>query len=483
MLVTIEKLVYGGEGLAHCEGATVFVPQVLPGEKVEASATERKKKFVRARLDRVVEASRERIAAPCPHFGVCGGCNYQHIPYEGQLQYKAEILRETLRRLGRVEWTGEIKGHASPPWSYRNRAQWKVRPLEDRGAADQEADGGNLLTPQDSGTLAEATSRSFTPQPNLRPSQQHHKSASGESAGAAEEPQLGIGYFRAGSTALCAVRECAILSPLLEKTLHALRAALESGEFPRTLREVEAFADAGDAKLLLTATFSGFPSRAAELAEKFRRIAPGIESLLFFDPTRERMELFGPGFLEYEALGLKYRVGHFSFFQVNRFLVEDLAREVAGGEALAEQEGERRLALDLFAGVGLFAAPLAKRFARVVAVESNPAAARDLESNVRGNGTVEVRAMDVEKFLERYKEKPDLVVVDPPRAGLEPGALKRLVRMAPERISYVSCEPPTLARDLAALREGGYDIADVQLFDLFPQTFHMETVVRLRRRA
>ena len=437
MLVTIEKLIYGGEGLAHDSGSTVFVPFVLPGEKVDASSTERKKKFVRAKLDRVIEPSRERIPAPCPHFGICGGCDYQHIPPEGQLEYKIEILRETLRRLGRIDWAGEIKAHASPPWNYRNRAQWKVRPA---------ASGSN------------------------------------GDANAPDAPQLGIGYFRANSTALCPVTECAILSPLLEKTLKALRGATERGEFPKTLREIEGFVNASDEKLLLTATFSGFPSRAAELVEKFRAIAPQIESLLFFDPTRERMELSGPGFIEYETLRTKYRVGHFSFFQVNRFLVEDLAQEVTRGDEAAEPE-RGRLALDLFAGVGLFAVPLAKQFERVIAVESNPAAARDLEGNVRGAGAIEVRANDVEKFLERCKEKPDLAVLDPPRAGCEPGVIRSLTRMRPERITYVSCEPPTLARDLAALREGGYEVADVQLFDLFPQTFHMETLVRLRRQA
>lgn len=435
MLVNIEKLVYGGEGLAHHEGATVFVPLVLPDEKVDASEIERKKKFIRARLNRVVGASPERVAPPCPHFGLCGGCDYQHIPYEGQLKYKAEILRETLRRLGRVEWSAEIRAHASPPWHYRNRAQWKIRPTNR---------SENQLT---TGAI------------------------------------LGIGYFRANSTTLCPVHACPILSPLLEKTLQALRTAVGANEFPRTLSEIETFVDASDSKLLLTATFSGFPSRAPELAKKFRSVVPQIESLLFFDPTRDRMELFGPGFIDYEVLDSKYRVGHFSFFQVNRFLVEDLAREVANKDGTPEENEEFHLALDLFAGVGLFAVPLAKRFERVVAVESNPAAARDLENNVRGKGAIELRTVDVEKFLDRYKETPDLAVVDPPRAGLEPGALKKLLRIAPKRITYVSCEPPTLARDLGVLREGGYDIADVQLFDLFPQTFHIEALVRLRRQV
>jgi 23S rRNA (uracil1939-C5)-methyltransferase len=427
MEITIEKLIYGGEGLAHHDGSTVFVPFVLPAERVSAAPVEQKRKFIRARVERLLDPSPERAAARCPHFGVCGGCDYQHIPYEAQLKYKTEILRETLRRLGRIEWPGEIAAHASPPWGYRNRAQWKVRPLGEDGA------GG-----------------------------------------------MGIGYFRANSTALCAVEDCSILSPLLLKSLLALRGAAD-GVLPRELREIEAFAGANDSRLLVTATFAGFPPRAQELAGKLRVTLPEIESLLFHDPARERMELDGPGFIECEAAGSSYRVGHFSFFQVNRFLAGDLARVVV------EELPEGRLALDLFAGVGLFSVPLAKRFARVVAVESNPAAARDLEANASGHTarsgrTIEVRAADVEEFLAKFKEKPELVLLDPPRAGLTPGTIKHLARIAPARITYVSCDPPTLARDLVEFIKFGYEISAVHLFDLFPQTFHMEAVVGLRRR-
>jgi len=329
--------------------------------------------------------------------------------------------RETLRRIGRIEWPGEVVAHGSSPWGYRNRAQWKIRPIE-------------------SGV-----------------------------------DKLGIGYFRANSTALCDIEDCAILSPLLLKTLLALRKAVADEALPRQLREIEAFAGASDSKLLLTATFAGFPAYAAELTKTMRRILPETESLLFHDPGRERMELDGPGFVEYEAAGSTYRVGHFSFFQVNRFLCDDLARYVA------EDEGGSR-ALDLFAGVGLFSVPLAKNFEHVVSVEANPAAARDLETNSRAGGRIEVRTAEVESFLEKYKGKPDLVILDPPRAGVKPGAIKPLLRLFPDRITYVSCEPPTLARDLAELVQGGYEISGIHLFDLFPQTFHMETVVRLRRR-
>jgi 23S rRNA (uracil1939-C5)-methyltransferase len=425
--IKIEKLIYGGEGLAHHSGATVFVPFVLPGERVRAAPVEEKKKFIRARAEKLLEPSPARIPPRCPHYEVCGGCHYQHIPCEAQLNHKSEILRETLRRIGRIEWPGAITTHASPPWNYRNRAQWKVRPLE----ADS-TDG--------------------------------------------EKTKLGIGYFRAASTALCAVEDCSIISPLLLKTLLALREALAAGALPRQLREIEAFANAADSKLLLTATFAGFPSRIAEVAETFRALVPEIESLLLHDPSHERMELSGPGFITYEAGGIGYRVGHFSFFQVNRFLAEELAREVV------DREDPGKLALDLFAGVGLFSAPLAKRFDHVIAVEANPAAARDLEANTAGIRAVEVRTSEVERYLDRCKERPDLVLLDPPRAGMEPTALAKLAQLSLGRITYVSCEPPTLARDLAVLREKGYEISEVHLFDLFPQTFHMESVVRLRRR-
>ena len=430
--VTIEKLIYGGEGLAHHDGSTVFVPFVLAGEIANITPVEQKKKFIRARVNRIVSPSPDRIAPKCPHFGTCGGCDYQHISYEPQLEFKKEILRETLRRIGRIDWSGEITAHASPPWAYRNRAQWKVRPL------DASADTEPVEGPEG-------------------------------------KAKLGIGYFKANTTALCAVETCEIISPLLLKALLALRAALAAGELPRGLREIEAFVNASDSQLLLTATFSGFPSRAAEHAQTFRRIVPEITSLLFHDPTRDRMELYGPGYIEYEVAGTPYRVGHFSFFQVNKFLVETLVSEVVG------REESGRMALDLFAGVGLFSIPLAEKFEKVLSIESNPAATRDLESNVRGRGTIEVRTADVHRFLARSKERPELVVLDPPRAGMTPEAVRRLAKMGSARITYVSCEPPTLARDLAILISAGYSCTEVHLIDLFPQTFHMETVIRLRR--
>lgn len=429
MDIKIEKLVYGGEGLGHHEGRTVFVPFVLPDEVVSVRAVESKKKFLRARVEELRTASPERASPPCPHFGVCGGCHYQHIPYEAQLRYKAEILRETLSRLGRVKWDGPITTHASPPLGYRNRAQWTIR-------------------------------------------------AGGDGVPA-------IGYFQAGSSAVCAVDECPILSPRLAETLAAFRRLLAEGKLPLKLREVEAFADSADKQLLLSASLESFDAPPAELADTLRNALPGTKTLLLHDAARDRFELFGPGYIHYEAAGNRYRVGHLSFFQVNRCLVDELVRTV-----LAEERGG--LALDLYAGVGLFTIPLTRRFERVVAVESNLAALRDLQANIEQSGVPARRVHDeVESFLARWRDTPDLVVLDPPRAGVAPAALARLAQLAPGRIAYLSCDPSTLARDLQALtaaRKGlgspaGYEVREIHLFDIFPQTYHIEALVVLRRRA
>jgi 23S rRNA (uracil1939-C5)-methyltransferase len=429
MEVKIEKLVYGGDGLAHHEGQTVFVPLVLPGELVSIAPAERKKKFVRGRLERVVEAAPERVPAPCPYFGRCGGCHYQHIPYDAQIRYKTEILRETLGRIGRVRWDGPIATHASPPFGYRNRTQWKIRTAQDGSAAPS-----------------------------------------------------GIGYFEAGSTRLCAVDECAILSPRLGETLAKLR-TLVAGKTLSAIDEIEAFADAADEKILLNLSSERLSESPESIASALRAALPWVESILVQDRRADKFELFGPGYLPYSVGGMDFRVGHLSFFQVNRFLIDALVEAVIG-------DSKGRMALDLFAGVGLFTVALTKRFDRVIGVESNLAAAKDLEVNLQSSGGVSPthRHATAEAFLSHWQERPDLVVLDPPRAGVEPETLTRLKKLAPWRINYLSCDPATLARDLAALvggqdEPGPYEIRDINLFDIFPQTYHMEALVRLKRRT
>jgi 23S rRNA (uracil1939-C5)-methyltransferase len=427
--LSIEKLVYGGDGLAHADGNTVFVPYVLPGEEVRANAKTKKKKLVWAELLEVTSPAKVREKAKCAHFQKCGGCHYQHIPATEQLRLKRDILRETLSRLGGVSWDGTIVEHSAGPYGYRNRAQWAVRSGMPRA----------------------------------------------------------LGYFLAESSVIVPIDECPVLSPRLARTFEQLQEMARSGRLPEGIQEIEAFADSTDEKIALNVAFEKFPKSAAELASTFRGVLPQIESLLLLDQKKNRFELTGPGYLTHEAGGFKFRVSHLSFFQVNRFLIEDLLKTVT-----ANARGT--LALDMYSGVGFFTLPLAKAFQRVVSVDANLAATRDLYANAEIAGvTIVSHNEHAEEFLKKTEEKPDFVILDPPRAGLGAEAAEKLAELGANEIVYLSCDPSTLARDLAVLTRSArkpkeisgpsfrYEITEMHLFDLFPQTFHIETLVRLRR--
>jgi 23S rRNA (uracil1939-C5)-methyltransferase len=428
LLISIEKLVYGGDGLAHADGNTVFVPYVLPGEQVRAAAKSKRKKLVWAQLLEVTSASAQREGARCPHFQTCGGCHYQHIPAGEQLRLKKEILRETLSRLGGIQWAGAIHEHSAEPYGYRNRAQWAVRNANPRA----------------------------------------------------------IGYFLPESSVIVPIDECPVLSPLLARTFGQLQELARSNRLPEKALEIEAFVDSADSKLALNVAFERFPKPPAEVAAIFREALPELESLLLADESKDKFELTGPGFLFHEAAGFRYRVSHLSFFQVNRFLVEDLLKTVVAGA-----KGEA--ALDLYAGVGFFTLPLTKAFKRVVSVDANLAATRDLHVNAESAGVNVISHNEhAEEFLRKTTEKPDFVVLDPPRSGLGAEAAAKLAALGAAEITYLSCDPSTLARDLAVLTGSKmnpesastatrYEISDLHLFDLFPQTYHIETLVRLRR--
>src|ERR1700736_2169980 len=271
--VSIEKLVYGGDGLAHADGNTIFVPYVLPGEEVHAAAKSKRKKLVWAQLLEVTSASAQREGARSPHSQTCGGCHYQHIPIAEQVRLKKEILRETLSRLGGVQWAGEIQEHAAEPYGYRNRAQWAVRDANPRA----------------------------------------------------------IGYFLPESSVIVPIDECPVLSLLLAKTFGQLQELARSNRLPERALEIEAFVDSADAKLALNIAFERFPKPPAELAALLREALPQLESLLLADESKDRFELTGPGYLFQEAGGFRYRVSHLSFFQVNRFLIADLLRTMVAG--------------------------------------------------------------------------------------------------------------------------------------------------------
>ena len=429
LMVSIEKLVYGGDGLAHADGNTIFVPYVLPGEAVRASTKSKKKKLIWANLLEVTSPAKQREQPRCPHFQICGGCHYQHIPAAEQLRLKTEILRETLSRLGGVQWEGAIQTHSAEPYGYRNRAQWAVRGANPRA----------------------------------------------------------LGYFLPESSVITPIDECPVLSPLLAKTFSQLQELTRSGRLPEKTLEIEAFADSDDAKIALNVACERFTKSPAEVAAMLREALPQLESLLLLDQSKDRFELTGPGFLVQQAGGFRFRVSHLSFFQVNRFLIEDLLQTMVAGA-----KGE--LALDLYAGVGFFTLPLARAFKKVVAVDANLAAMRDLQINAETAGVAVIsHNAHAEEFLRKTEEKPDFIALDPPRSGLGAEAAAKMAALGAAEIVYLSCDPSTLARDLAVLtgtaRKGSaeptsgirYQITEMHLFDLFPQTFHIETLVRLRR--
>jgi 23S rRNA (uracil1939-C5)-methyltransferase len=445
--LTIEKLIYGGDGLARFvtpdepgqakkqkkdqRGKAVFIPFVLPGEQVEARAVEEKPGFVRATLEKVLTPSPQRIAPLCPYFQRCGGCHYQHTEYANQLAIKRQILSETLERTAKIKWEGEIHLHPSPPWGYRNRTRMKIT----------------------------------------------------------VEP-FALGYHWHNSHDLLPVESCPISSPLINRAIAAIWEMGRGGGFAGyPLSEIEFFAGHADAELLLELyAEKPLPEESwQKLAENLRARLPAITSLSILSRakhTRPEMQCepsakveysLQPEAFIYEAGSVRYQVSPGSFFQTNRFLVHPLIEVVC-----ADAKG--KLALDLYAGVGLFSAPLARTFDRVEAVEIAPSSFADLRKNVPRN----VRA-HCATTLEYFKTAPtpgnlDLVVVDPPRAGLGNEVSRKLAALAPARVTYVSCDPATLARDLAVFLQSGYAIAQIHLLDLFPQTFHIETVVHLSRR-
>jgi len=458
LLLTIEKLVYGGDGLARLpaapdtatpvtdeargRGKAVFVPFVLAAEKIEASLTEQKAGFARAKVDSIFEPSTHRVQPGCQYYSRCGGCHYQHASYEHQLEIKKEILRESLRRTAKLELPFDIDVHPSPPWNYRNRSRLQVK----------------------------------------------------------LSPAFAAGYFKLASHELLAVEECPISSSLINRGIAALWQIGRAGKVPPGVREVEFFANADDTQLLLEIGCAREARRAAirEWTEELRSSMPEIAGVVAFrEPNPgnrkagvpEVLVTVGAASLTYHTQRADYRVSAGSFFQTNRHLTDELVKIVTGGQS-------GKLALDLYAGAGLFSTALAGDFDHIVSVESSQTSTADLSYNQPANGeavhaTTEqyltgagnVRHTGEGAAIPPPARKPDLVVVDPPRSGLGEKVAGQLAALGASRITYVSCDPATLARDLVPLLGAGYRVERVHMVDLFPQTYHLESVVHLVRNS
>jgi 23S rRNA (uracil1939-C5)-methyltransferase len=431
--LTIEKLIYGGDGLArlpadeHGPGKAVFVPFVLEGERIEASLLDQKRSFARGRAEAILQASPHRVEPICPYFLRCGGCHYQHASYEHQLEIKIAVLKENLRRTAKLELETSVTIHPSPPWKYRNRTRLKVRTA----------------------------------------------------------PEFALGYYKLGSHELLAVEECPVSSLLINRAIAAFWKMGRERTVPDGIHEVEFFVNAEDTELLVEASCEpGTPSTPVrEWAGVVQGALPEITGMVVFKARPSGMTApvvpnpmasFGAREITYRTDDASYRVSAGAFFQINRHLINDLVKIVV-------QECSDDRALDLYAGVGLFSTILSRRFAQVIAVEASQTSHADLLYNSPDNVKA-VRATTVD-FLRGVarKLKPDLVVVDPPRSGLGESVVQSLVGLGAHRITYISCDPATASRDLAGLLSAGYRIEQVHLVDLFPQTYHLESVFHLAR--
>jgi 23S rRNA (uracil1939-C5)-methyltransferase len=419
---TIEKGVFRGRGLARLEGRVVFVPRAHPGDHVRARITEVHAGWAEGALVEVLQPSPDRRASPCPYVPRCGGCAYQDYGPQAELRLKESVLRESLGRAG-AAWDGPVILHASPESGWRLRASLHF------------ARGGSGLR---------------------------------------------LGLRQEGTRRVVDLEACLQLSEAMNRAARAFHAAVSARpELAARVHGLELL-ESPDGQALL-ATLETALGRHEVLAQAGLGAAvPGLAGLGVRTRTRSLEWVSGTPFLDVSVLGVSLRVHASAFFQANRFLLEPLVKTVVG----LVPAGESRI-VDLYAGVGLFALPLAARDGcETLAVEQSAVAAEDARFAARraGLGRFRVRAAAVERSLaELPVGEAERIVLDPPRTGAGRGVVEAIVARRPAVVVYVSCDPPTLGRDLALFAAHGYRPDAMHLFDQFPKTFHIETVVRLRR--
>jgi 23S rRNA (uracil1939-C5)-methyltransferase len=407
IVLSLTDMAHGGDAVGRHEGQVVFVPLGIPGETVRVEIRERRRNVLRGHLLEVLDPSPERIDAPCPYFGRCGGCQWQHMRYEAQLHWKREIVRAQLRRIGRQEEPVVLAmlGMADP-WDYRNHVQ--LRPALD----------GSL------------------------------------------------GYYALRSHEIVPVECCPIAHPLLVELLRALDGA------PAGVQTVSLRAGIATGEQMIVLESAEIPILEVENAPC---------SLVHLTPDGRTTTLAGQPYLHELLLGRTMRISAPSFFQVNTAQAERLVELVCRGIDVRPDE----VVFDLYCGVGTFALALAAQGAHVSGIEGAPWSIIDAVANAEHHGLAERCTFyqgDVAEVLPQLGPRCDAAVLDPPRAGCDPRMLEALARCNPAHIVYVSCDPATLARDILRLQGLGYALVDVQLVDMFPQTYHIEAVARLERR-
>ncbi|HZW04478.1 MAG TPA: class I SAM-dependent RNA methyltransferase [Anaerolineaceae bacterium] len=402
--VTVNGYAFGGETIGRLpDGRAVFVPFAIPGERVRVALVTEKRGFARARLVEVLDPSPQRISPRCRHFGVCGGCDYQHMPYETQLEAKRAVVRDQLQRIGGIADPVVQPVVACPePYYYRNTVQFH-----------QDKDGR-------------------------------------------------LGYYRHDGQGVLAIAECHLPLPLLNQVWPQV----ELEPIP-DLERIGLRQGVEDEVLLWMASENPEP--------------PEMEldlpiSTVYLSPDGALI-LAGDNHVVLEVLGRPFRVSAGSFFQVNTVMAAEMANHLLHHLPLTPDT----TLLDVYCGVGLFSAFLAPRVKSCIGIELSESAVNDFAANLDEFDNVSVYLGAAEDVLPNLDVRADVLLVDPPREGLDRRALDAIVTLAPPVIAYVSCDPATLARDLKRLLAAGYALEQVTPFDLFPQTYHVECVVFLRR--
>lgn len=395
----LEKHTYGGDAMGRLpDGRAIFVPFALPGERVRVSVVEEKKNFARAEIIEIIEPSPDRINARCKHFGECGGCHYQYLPYEKQLEIKTDILRDQLARIGKIENPPVQTMVANPnPWNYRNHLQFS---LDENGGLGFQAPHSNRVIPITECHLPEASISDFWKQLKF-------------------EPETGI-----QRVSLRAGRE--------EDLLLVLES--DSPEPPEL--EIEA----------------------------------GISIAHVYNDNT--VVIAGNDHIIIRVLDRDFKVSASSFFQVNTIMAGKMVDHLFTGLRVSLST----TLLDIYCGVGLFSAFFAQKCGRVIGIESSASACDDFAFNLDEFENVDLYEGTAEEVIPHLEAKPDIVMVDPPRAGLDKLVVDGILKLNPSTIAYVSCDPSTLARDAARLMNGGYTLKEVTPFDLFPQTYHIESI-------
>ncbi len=419
--VPIESVAFKGYGVARIDGKVVFVPYTVTGDEAWIEITEEKKSYSIARLNEIIKPSPGRVNPPCPYFGTCGGCQWQHMNYSIQVEQKKEILAETLKRLGGLIEIPTVGAVPSPkPYDYRVRVQLKVK-----GKA--------------------------------------------------------MGYYKERSHRIVDVERCPISHPLVNELIQELRQGLNTLS---CMEEVEINVSPGEGRGVLLFHLHSYDQGVEPFAKELLRSQPILKGIaisqngrhhLVGDPT---LSFTIPLNHEREKRELKLRLSPGSFSQVNPEQNQRLVQTVL---QFSEVNQEDRV-FDFYAGVGNLTLPLAMTASEVLGIEENRIAFEDAQFNAKRNGMknchfIQGRIEDV--LLDWKRQPPDLIVLDPPRSGCKT-ILDEVVGFKPKRIIYVSCEPTTFARDLHLFSERGYSLQKLSLLDMFPQTYHMETVGLLR---